>query len=156
MYLYKHPKETRQNKDLAGKLINEWSRPIFGLSSNFKGLSREEREQRDFEQVPSRRRLSSGGQTPHRDLDKVLIGDEKALRPGDPGFCTRARVPLPSNRDYVVRPKWNIEVESDNRHSSKKGLNRLDKQMRKFSNIRRSTKVNRAVRLSVEGNKMPL
>lgn len=42
----------------------------------------------------------------------------RALRPGDPGFCARARVPMPSNKDYVVRPKWNVEVES-NRVSSR-------------------------------------
>ncbi|CAN0244328.1 unnamed protein product [Lampetra fluviatilis] len=155
MYLYKHPKETRQNKDLAGKLINEWSRPIFGLTSNYKGMSREEREQRDLEQMPHRRRLSTGGQTPRRDLDKVLTGEEKALRPGDPGFCSRARVPMPSNRDYVIRPKWNVEVES-NRGSVKKGINRVEKQMKKFADKRRSTKGIRAVKISVEGNHMPL
>ncbi|XP_070609124.1 protein IWS1 homolog isoform X2 [Erythrolamprus reginae] len=158
MYLYKHPKESRPNKDMAGKLINEWSRPIFGLTSNYKGMTREEREQRDLEQMPQRRRLSSsGGQTPRRDLEKVLTGEEKALRPGDPGFCARARVPMPSNKDYVVRPKWNVEMESSRfQGSSKKGVSRLDKQMRKFTDIRKKTKTSHAVKISIEGNKMPL
>lgn len=156
MFLYKHPKESRTNKDLALKLINEWSRPIFGLTSNYKGMTREERQQRDLDQqTPQRRRLSSGGQTPRRDLEKQLTGEEKALRPGDPGFCARARVPMPSNKDYVVRPKWNVEGDSS-RGPVKKGLSRVDKQMRRFADIRRLTKTGHAVKISVEGNRMPL
>ncbi|XP_053245603.1 protein IWS1 homolog isoform X3 [Podarcis raffonei] len=157
MYLYKHPKESRPNKDMAGKLINEWSRPIFGLTSNYKGMTREEREQRDLEQMPQRRRLSSsGGQTPRRDLEKVLTGEEKALRPGDPGFCARARVPMPSNKDYVVRPKWNVEMESSRPGTVKKGISRLEKHKRKFAEQKRLSKVHRAVKFSIEGNRMPL
>ncbi|XP_041127007.1 protein IWS1 homolog isoform X2 [Polyodon spathula] len=156
MYLYKHPKESRSNKDLAGKLINEWSRPIFGLTSNYKAMTREERQQRDLDQqMPTRRRLSSGGQTPRRDLDKVLTGEEKALRPGEPGFCARARVPMPSNKDYVVRPRWNVDTEA-NRGPTKKGVTRVDKQMRRFADIKRLTKPAHAVKISVEGNRMPL
>ncbi|XP_039453979.1 protein IWS1 homolog isoform X2 [Oreochromis aureus] len=156
MFLYKHPKESRANKDLALKLINEWSRPIFGLTSNYKGMTREERQQRDLDQqMPQRRRLSSGGQTPRRDLEKQLTGEEKALRPGDPGFCARARVPMPSNKDYVVRPKWNVEVDSS-RGPVRKNLSRVDKQMRRFADIRRLTKTGHAVKISVEGNRMPL
>ncbi|XP_066508364.1 protein IWS1 homolog [Hoplias malabaricus] len=156
MFLYKHPKESRPNKDLALKLINEWSRPIFGLSSNYKCMTREERQQRDLDQqIAPRRRLSSGGQTPRRDLEKVLTGEEKALRPGDPGFCARARVPMPSNKDYVVRPKWNVETDS-NRGPVRKSLSRVDKQMRRFADIRRLTKPGHAVKISVEGNRMPL
>ncbi|KAG7257477.1 hypothetical protein CRUP_024093 [Coryphaenoides rupestris] len=126
MFLYKHPKESRPNKDLALKLISDSpgfcspplrrvvSAPSLVLTSNYKGMTREERQQRDWtKQMPQRRRLSSGGQTPRRDLEKQLTGEEKALRPGEPGFCARARVPMPSNKDYVVRPKWNIEVESN-------------------------------------------
>lgn len=157
MFLYKHPKESRANKDLALKLINEWSRPIFGLTSNYKAMTREERQQRDLDQqMPQKQRLSSGGQTPRRDLEKQLTGEEKALRPGDPGFCARARVPMPSNKDYVVRPKWNIEMESNRLGPLKKGMSRVDKQMRRIADIRRMTKPGHAVKISVQGNHMPL
>ncbi|XP_055082097.1 protein IWS1 homolog isoform X2 [Periophthalmus magnuspinnatus] len=155
MFLYKHPKESRTNKDLALKLINEWSRPIFGLTSNYKGMTREERQQRDLDQqMPQRRRLSSGGQTPRRDLEKQLTGEEKALRPGDPGFCARARVPMPSNKDYVVRPKWN--VEGDSSRFVKKGLSLLEKHKRCFAEERKQKRPQGAVKISIEGNRMPL
>ncbi|XP_040902707.1 protein IWS1 homolog isoform X2 [Toxotes jaculatrix] len=175
MFLYKHPKESRSNKDLALKLINEWSRPIFGLTSNYKGMTREERQQRDLDQqMPQRRRLSqpqkveravepdvfsppisSGGQTPRRDLEKQLTGEEKALRPGDPGFCARARVPMPSNKDYVVRPKWNVEMDS-NRSGYKKGISLLEKHKRRFAEERKMRRPQGAVKISIEGNRMPL
>ena len=39
-------------------VADEWSRPIFGLTSNYKGMTREERQQRDLDQqMPQRRRL---------------------------------------------------------------------------------------------------
>jgi transcription factor SPN1 len=155
MYLYKHPKELRHNKDIAGKLINDWSRPIFNLTSNYKNLTREEREQRDYEQLPKKRRISlEGGATPRRDIDKALTGDEKVLRPGDPGYIYRARVPQPSNKDYVIRPKWNIEEKP--KGSGKKPANKFEQHLRSYKRKAMASKTQRAVTMSIEGRNMAI
>merc|ERR1719370_2444376 len=49
MYLYKHPKELRDNKEMAGKIIQIWSRPIFNKSSDYRDYNKEDRNARDME-----------------------------------------------------------------------------------------------------------
>jgi len=46
------------NSLLTDFISDEWSRPIFNLTSNYKNLSREEREERDYEQLPKKRKLT--------------------------------------------------------------------------------------------------
>ncbi|XP_015758678.1 PREDICTED: protein IWS1 homolog [Acropora digitifera] len=160
MYLCRHPKETRENKKIAGKLINDWARPIFGVTSNFKSLSREEREELDYQNMSKKRRLSSvdseGGKTP-KSIDSALQNEKKAVRPGDKGFVIRARVPMPSNADYVVRPQSAMDRVDFNK-KPQKTMNRFEKQKRKFDDKKKllNQGSQRAVGISLEGRKMAL
>ncbi|XP_064394150.1 protein IWS1 homolog isoform X2 [Halichondria panicea] len=152
MLLYRHPKETRKNREKAGKIINEWARPIFGLASDFKSLTRDEREERDYAHLSQSKktRLSSGERRPSQDDDF-----EAPQKPGDRGWVGRARVPMPSTNDYVVRPKWNVDQKLP-RKTSKKVMNRYEKQIQKDKQRKTQNKTTHAVSISVEGRNMPL
>jgi transcription factor SPN1 len=62
---------------------------------------------------------------------------------------------MPSNKDYVVRPKWNVQHEFSKGHS-KKSLNRYEKHVQKKRDKTSIGKNMHAIQLSVEGRKMPL
>ncbi|XP_074601412.1 uncharacterized protein LOC141855329 [Brevipalpus obovatus] len=157
MYLYKHPKETKENRRRAGVLIASWSRPIFSLDSDFHAMSKEEREQRDLDHMTKletkRTRIEKVSSSPSS--SKSRAGEERTLRPGDKGWIPRARVPAPSTRDYVVRPKSNVDLDIT-RSGSKRAVTRLDKHLRNFREKKKMMKVQRAVPISIEGRKMSL
>ncbi|GBP70413.1 Protein IWS1 homolog [Eumeta japonica] len=152
MYLYKHPKETKSNRERAGRLISQWARPIFNLSTDFAAMTREERQARDEAMA---RRRPSDSEPPPAKRRATEPAPAPSARPGDPGWVARARVPMPSNKDYVVRPRSTCDVDMS--RVSKKKLNRYEKQMKRFMEAKRlRSGSRRAVDISIEGRKMAL
>lgn len=170
MFLYKHSKETKENKLKLEKLINNWARPIFNLDGNFKQLTKEERLERDLQHIKQLNKRSSNEFNQDQSVDDLLNTSykrkkaksdsnkaseepKKVLRPGDPGFIPRARVPAPSSKDYIIRPKSNIEALEMSDKKVRKTESRLDKHKKRFIEIKKNAKSNRAITMVAAGGK---
>ncbi|RCN48086.1 IWS1 protein [Ancylostoma caninum] len=147
MLLYKHPRETKENKAMAAHIIREWSRPIFQLDTDFRSVSREERVQRDLDHMSSVKKRKMSGEAGPSEQSSTPKEPEKVIN--------RARVPRPSTKDYVVRPKSNVEGEFKGERKGR-AFARLDKAQRDFMERTKRMKVKRAVGVSLEGRNMAL
>lgn len=155
-YLWKHPKETKENKVKANKLIAKWARPIFNLNTDYTTVSREERESKDYERLKATKKKDNDEEASPNKRRKTGEDESVQAKPGEPGFVARARVPRPSIKDYVVRPKWNVDTEFSVKNAEKKKKSRLDKHVRAFQERKRHSAGQRSVAISIEGRKMAL
>ncbi|KAL6057388.1 Transcription factor iws1 [Balamuthia mandrillaris] len=127
MFLWKSPKETKENKKLAQELIQRWSRPIFELSTDYKDLAEYEK---DKARLGSRSRLNRSLSRESNSLDsssassslEFSFDSQQADAPKDqPGLIAtklgyvsstyHARIPEPASKDYLHRPQSNVNEE---------------------------------------------
>eukprot|EP01134_Creolimax_fragrantissima_P000077 CFRG0077T1 len=149
MMLYRHPKETAENKKTCLALINKWSRQVHGLSTDYRNMSSEDRREiqireRNMLEERMRKAAASGIKTKilrkqstgpseevrFADLDSAMSGhDGKRLTSKDPGWRRHAAVPKVVQRDYLISPSNNLIAQME--QSSKKGSDRTTQLLRK-------------------------
>jgi len=144
MYLYRHPKETRNNKMIAGKIISDWARPIFRKEANFADLSRDDR--REIDDARARRSELK--------MKRKVEEEKEAVKPGDPGWVARARVPMFELQEYIKRPEWQTTIEIG--PPKKKTVNLLEKHKRRFQEKKRQRRQLSLTKISIEGARMSL
>ena len=102
-------------------------------------LSQEERIRRDQNMADH----SSAGPRAIKRKAKAeeALKAAKDLKPGDPGWIPRARVPMPGMNEYVNRPEWQSHVDmSEKQLKRAKTVDLLEKHKRKFSDRKKLTK----------------
>ncbi|KRZ06611.1 Protein IWS1 -like protein, partial [Trichinella zimbabwensis] len=176
MILHKHPKETKENRVLAGRLISnidyasfyqlinclnehfcliilgDWARPIFNLQTDYRSLSKEERQRRDYKTNTAAAKKMKTIDDDMNPGPSNVEEESKPLRPGDKGFIPRARVPQLSTKDYVIRPKSNIDASVENKHVRR--TSEFELKLRMLKERVKRKKALRAVTVSIEGRKM--
>jgi transcription factor SPN1 len=118
MFLSQHPQETQSNKRLATQLLNDWARPLFGISENYSELNNNDLQvlQSPAKKFPT----SPGGMTsPTKNVtENILDADLETNQPQpqqqqphsqQPQILPKIRrlhatIPEKSPMDYIVRP----------------------------------------------------
>jgi transcription factor SPN1 len=153
MLIFKHPKETRENKIMASKLIRTWSQPIFQISADYASVTKEEREEFDLEHLPEvKRRKIDEQRSRGRDAGSSRLTQQKPEEPAKPEI-SRARVPKASTSAYIIRPKPNIDGNFQGATKNRQNT-RFDRAQRDFKERTRGTKSERAIGVSIEGRRM--
>eukprot|EP00126_Sphaerothecum_destruens_P002400 Sdes_comp15839_c0_seq1m4922 len=153
MLLYKHPKEIEKNKRIAKSVIDLWSRPIFGLHSDYREVA-SENVYVEVDLDP----LKSMDSNSFSFLDSQSNPQNPSSTVGKPGhqqFLFHAQVPQPAACVYQNRPKSRVNI-SDLEDAKRGKGPKADDFLRKFKEKKmlNSKSKQHAMKMSIEGRKV--
>ena len=93
MYLYRHPREHKDNKARAGRIIHTWARPIFHKTDNLASMTKEDRRMKDAAVAARHTQMMSAASAAASRKRRLEEAEADAKRPGEAGWVGRARVP---------------------------------------------------------------
>ena len=93
MYLYRHPRESKDNKARAGRIIHTWARPIFHKTDNLASMTKEDRRMKDAAVAARHTQMMSAASAAASRKRRLEEAEADAKRPGEAGWVGRARVP---------------------------------------------------------------
>ena len=147
-----HPKEMRDNKILCKKLTKRWCKQIFQINDTG-GFSKQDRQERDAEQYKLYGHAKQTKQQIKKEEERVRTHN---LKINEKGFISRARVPMLSNKDYLIRPKSAVDLDNLDMDAFKKKKKvktgnelRLDKTKRKLAEMANKKKVQKCERVKI-------
>eukprot|EP00164_Ancoracysta_twista_P001198 GFYU01001573.1.p1 GENE.GFYU01001573.1~~GFYU01001573.1.p1 ORF type:complete len:418 (+),score=129.97 GFYU01001573.1:30-1256(+) len=143
-WLIKHPHETKENAELANKVVERWCRPLFNRSMDYRDL--EQIEEVEHEERPKPKRVESTTAVEGSISTKI-----HAAKPGDPDFILKARIPRADPLDFRRKPKSKETPVAKPAHNKAK----MQKWERQFASLKKPGALSRAnaraVKVSVEG-----
>ena len=72
MYLYRHPRETKENKLTAGHIIHNWARPIFHKEDNLANMTKEEKDAENKKKREATAKAQRQGKRSQLAIDKRM------------------------------------------------------------------------------------
>lgn len=146
MFLSKLPDEIPANRRMARELVQRWSRPIFEAYRNER-VREEEATDREADELRAQLLKKK------RQRSTEEPGEDRPLKPGDPGFRFSAVVPERAKLDYKRAPVSAVAQDaSAGQRGGKAPATQSDRMMRKLDNISKQRKQSgKAAKVSVEG-----
>jgi len=140
MQLYKHPHETTSNRKICKTLIEQWIRPIFGLSTRYTDLKYDAIE--EIDQNESTMEISS---TTVSNIEDEL---DKKSKNGKERVSVHARIPDKVALDFKVMPKSKLDPQNFTEKLPKRNVEKQMYRAKRSPNFRKNA---RAIEMSIEG-----